>query len=178
MPAATPGTQPPRTQSSAARCCPANLQPAARGGPALSGLRSGASHAAPLSPRPGGRRRPRTLTVALGAVGHAEEQGGVTAELRGKAVRVGRGDMTFFDLGKFLNSGFLNLSTVDVWGQVTFGCGGPSCAAFTSISVLCPLSIIAFHQLCNQNCLRALLFVSWGCIVTPVENHCLNCFGV
>ena len=92
MPAATPGTQPPRTQSSAARCCPANLQPAARGGPALSGLRSGASHAAPLSPRPGGRRRPRTLTVALGAVGHAEKQGGVTAELRGKAVRVGRGD--------------------------------------------------------------------------------------
>lgn len=40
-----------------------------------------------------GRRRggPRSLTVALGSVGHAEEQGGVAAELRGKGGQRRRG---------------------------------------------------------------------------------------
>lgn len=39
---------------------------------------------APTRRRGQRRGRPRSLTVALGSVGHAEEQGGVAAELRGK----------------------------------------------------------------------------------------------
>ena len=77
--------------------------------------------------------------------------------------------------------GFLNSSTINIFGLIILCCEGLSfhCMTFSSISILYSLdsssittTTVLIHVLTNQKCLQTFPNAPWSTKLSLIENHC------